>query len=79
MVVLNDPLFSKSFNPFRIPSYLIPYLFSFINVDSQPGLVSVDSDLPYLIPVISSGEQNYMKENLSERLVDVSYITYLRV
>ena len=36
--------------------------------------VSVDSNLSYLTPVISSGERNYMKESCFDCLVDVSYI-----
>ena len=39
--------------------------------------VSVDSNLPYLTPVISSGERGYMKESFSDCLVGVSYIIYL--
>ena len=39
--------------------------------------VSVDSNLPYLIPVISSEERNYVKESYSDCLVDVSFVIYL--
>ena len=58
LLVPNDLLFSKSFNPFRIPSYSfnpISYLVLLTLIHIQDW-VSVDSNLPYLTPVISSGE-----------------------
>ena len=59
MVVLNDLLFSKHFNPFRVPSYLIPYLFSFVNVDSQPGL-GISRDQPDVKDTLHKLHANYV-------------------
>ena len=62
----------EELQPIQDPQLFDPisYLVLSTLIHSQDW-VSVDSNLPYLILVISSGERNYMKESFSDCLVDV--------